>query len=112
MIGSKTGDLADRLHRGRNDDGGWGYYPGKASRIEPTCWAALYFSRSETSKPDLADGAARWLASRQRIDGFLDDLTGGPPNLGFNGLAALIVPGAGPWSGEPAKDLLAALART
>jgi hypothetical protein len=104
--------IADALRRGRNDDGGWGYYAGKASRIEPTSWAALHLSRAGKSYQDLADGAARWLASRQRVDGLLDDLTGGPPNLGFNGLAALTVRSSGPWSGEPAKELLAALGAT
>ena len=112
MIGSKTSNLADALCRSRNADGGWGYYAGKASRIEPTCWTALYLSRAGKSQPDLADGAASWLASRQRVDGFLDDLTGGAPNLGFNGLAALSVRSSGPWSGEPAKELLAALSAT
>ena len=36
-----AGDIADLLVRGRNADGGWGYFAGKASRLEPTCWALL-----------------------------------------------------------------------
>jgi hypothetical protein len=112
MIHSKTTRLANVLRAGRNADGAWGYYSGKSSRIEPTCWAALCLSRAENSQRDVADGAARWLGSRQRADGFLDDATGGSPNLGFNGLAALYVPSAGSWSLESAKRLLAALSRT
>ena len=41
MMSSSTNSLSDALLRSRNEDGGWGYYPGKASRIEPTAWAAL-----------------------------------------------------------------------
>jgi hypothetical protein len=89
MIHSKTRDFADALCRSRNADGGCGYYPRKTSRIEPTCWAALYLSRAEKSKRNLAADAAHCLASRQRANGLLDDATGGSPNLGFNGLAAL-----------------------
>jgi hypothetical protein len=111
MIHSGTRDLADALCRSRNADGGWGYYLGKASRIEPTCWAASSLSRVRTSDQNLADGAARWLASRQRPDGLLDDATDASPNLAFNGLAALNIRRAGPWSLEATKRLLAALGR-
>jgi hypothetical protein len=31
----------DALRRAQNPDGGWGYFPGKQSWIEPTAWAAL-----------------------------------------------------------------------
>ena len=34
-------NYAPRLLAGRNTDQGWGYYAGKASRLEPTCWALL-----------------------------------------------------------------------
>ena len=33
--------LALALREARNLDGGWGYYAGKSSRLEPTCWALL-----------------------------------------------------------------------
>ncbi len=111
MISSSTDDLTKVLLRGRNADGGWGYYAGKASRIEPACWAALCLSRSEKSKTDLVD-AARWLAARQSEDGFLDDATGGSPNLGFNGVAALVVRDTGRWSLESARRLFGGLGRT
>ena len=43
MTDAQSGTTALRtfLLAGRNADGGWGYYPGKASRLEPTCWALL-----------------------------------------------------------------------
>ncbi len=31
----------DVLRRAQNSDGGWGYFPGKQSWLEPTAWAAL-----------------------------------------------------------------------
>ena len=111
MISSTTDDLAETLLRRRNANGGWGYYPGKASRIEPTCWAALCLSRGERSTTGSADGALRWLAARQRADGFIADATGEPPNQGFNGLAALVVRNAGSRLVEPIQRLFAVLAQ-
>lgn len=112
MTSSPTRGLADLVHRSGNTDGGCGYHPGKASRIEPTCWAALSLSRCEYSTRELAGEASRWLASQQRTDGFLDDATGAAPNLAFNGLAALVLGSA---EGSPigqATRLIAALTRT
>jgi len=110
MIASDTKSLADSLLRGRNADGGWGYYPGKASRIEPTCWVSLYLSRLQNPKTRPVTGAFRWVASQQRADGFLDDATSASPNLGFNGLAALALRSA--WSLDQTRQLLDALVRT
>ena len=62
MIHSKTSELANVLCRGRNADGGWGYYPGKVSRIEPTCWIALSLLRAGESEKDLASSIVRWLS--------------------------------------------------
>jgi hypothetical protein len=99
--------LADILVRSRNADGGWGYYPGKTSRLEPSCWAALSLSLAEKSANDLAD-STRWLSSRVRRDGFLDDVIGQPANLGFNGLAALALRDARDSSAQH-QQLLAAI---
>src|SRR5262245_13231376 len=111
MNNTSTNSLADVLLHGRNADGGWGYYPGKESRIEPTCWAALCLARADKSKKDLTDAASRWLVSRLRSDGFLDAATGEPPNRGVNGLSWLCTRNAGTWSPELGR-LLAALGRT
>ena len=111
MINFSTDNLMQLLLRGRNADGGWGYYPEKASRIEPTCWAALCLSRDESSMTGFM-GTGRWLASRQREDGFLDDSTGGSPNLGFNGVAALVLRSFDTRPPESAMRLFAALGRT
>jgi hypothetical protein len=75
---------------GRNTDGGWGYYPGKTSRLEPTCWALL----SLCPGPDIKDlkalrePAAAWLVSCQQPAGSLVERPEWPTNIAFNALAA------------------------
>ena len=73
------------LLAGRNGDGGWGYYPGKSSRLEPTCWALL-------ALPDVSsDVLTAWPAA----DGLLQERRGGDVNLGFHALALLTVTARG-----------------
>ena len=84
--------LAETLMSARNADGGWGYYEGKASRLEPTCWAilSLFDSGAELPLERLNLGLAL-LARWQKQNGLLSDIDGAPPNLAFNGLAALLI---------------------
>jgi hypothetical protein len=77
-------ELRKALLAARNQDGGWGYAPGRHSRIEPTCWAELALGRSQTRPPDVAS-IRRW----KRQDDWLLDVPGAPPNIPFNALAAL-----------------------
>src|SRR6266545_5604114 len=65
----------------RNADGGWGYYAGKTSRLEPTCWALLALG------PDAhpLDVIRKWPAT----GGLLLEHRGGEPNFGFHGVALL-----------------------
>ena len=67
------------LLAGRNGDGGWGYYPGKASRLEPTCWALL-------ALPDVDPGV---LTTWPAVDGLLQERRGGETNFAFHALALL-----------------------
>jgi hypothetical protein len=62
-----TARLQDLLIRAQNADGGWGYLPAKASRVEPTCWAILGLA----AYPQFVrfDAALDWLVARQRPDG-------------------------------------------
>ncbi|MEO7271269.1 MAG: hypothetical protein ABI211_04615 [Vicinamibacterales bacterium] len=69
--------LRDGLRAGRNADGGWGYYAGKASRLEPTCWALL-------ALPD-ADPAV--LTDWPVTDSLLRERKDGDVNFAFHALA-------------------------
>jgi hypothetical protein len=68
----------------RNRDGGWPYVSGKASRLEPTCWALLALALSGDRPPDPSV-----LRTWPRKDGWLEDVKGAPVNIAFNALAAL-----------------------
>jgi hypothetical protein len=84
----------------RNPDGGWPYYPGKTSRLEPTAWAllALHASGGRVS----IDPLLAW----PRRDAWLLDRSSGAINVGFNGLAAIVLQALG----APA-DILAPLGK-
>jgi hypothetical protein len=62
----------------RNADGGWPYYKGKASRLEPTVFALLALGEDATAM------LGRW----PRLQGLFVD-SGGALNFGFNGQAAI-----------------------
>jgi hypothetical protein len=82
--------LRDVLIAGRNPDGGWGYYAGKSSRLEPTCWALL--SLLEDRRPEdaaIVEAGLHLLAKWQRADGLIAEPVL-PHNLAFNGLASLV----------------------
>ena len=83
-MSTSTDDLSEFLLRGRNPDGGWGYYPGKSSRLEPTALAVLALHET---RPGAGGAAAlqRWPTS----DGLLLERTGGEANYAFHGLALL-----------------------
>ena len=76
--------LVEAVESARNPDGGWGYFRGKASRLEPTAWVAL-------STSALSESASTWLAAAQGRDGWLRDNDRSPVNFGFNALALLAV---------------------
>ena len=83
--------LRRELLAARNADGGWGYFAGKASRVEPTCWALLALASRgthDTGQVEAHDARA-WLLGCQRADGLLVDAATGSLNLAFNGLAAI-----------------------
>ena len=76
--------LREALVRLRNADGGWGYYPGKSSRLEPTCWALLALAREAGAPLDISP-LRKW----PRDGSWLVDAKGAPINYAFNALAAL-----------------------
>lgn len=60
--------LSTYLQSVQNADGGWGYYPGKGSWLEPTCWVALALGPCESSERalrfvrSLQTGSGGWVA--------------------------------------------------
>jgi len=75
-----TADVRKALLSSRNSDGGWGYYPRKASRIEPTAWALL--ALNEPPAP-----LKNW-----RLQGpWRVDVAGAPINYAFQALSGLVL---------------------
>jgi hypothetical protein len=72
--------LQHQLLKARNGDGGWGYEPGRTSRLEPTCWALLALGGSET-------GFDRVLAEWPVQGTALLEHRTGLPNWSFHALA-------------------------
>jgi hypothetical protein len=88
-VSAEISALERYLLAGRNADGGWGYYGGKASRLEATCWAALALAKRSAGE-DAARVVARWPVR----DGLLID---GPaePNYAFHGVALIALQALG-----------------
>jgi hypothetical protein len=102
VIGELTGALTGSVNRG----GGWGYYAGKSSRLEPTCWAI----HALADRPEAAvDRHRLFFDTCRRPDGLLIDLPKAPANYAYNGLALLTTLGV---SGLATEEHTAALTST
>lgn len=77
--------LGDTLLAGANASGGWPYYAGKNSRLEPTAWALLALSNRAA---DHTAPHAAFLQRLQQPSGWLQESSGLPINVGFNALVA------------------------
>ena len=97
--------LRSALIAARNSDGGWAYRPGNRSRLEPTCWALLALAHAAGQPPDV-EVLRRW----HDEDGWLVDVSGAPPNVAFNAVAALTLLQAEPRSAT-AQRLLGRIVR-
>jgi hypothetical protein len=109
-------ELGELLLAGRNPDGGWAYYNGKASRLEPTCWALLSLLGGERPEDaTVVNAGLRLIGTWQRANGLIAEPRL-PPNLAFNGLASLVFTAAGsstfarPVHDEVQRRLLAGVA--
>ncbi len=80
--------LRATLLAGRNADGGWPYYRGKSSRLEPTCAALIALGAVGEGQP--VGVLERW----PRRDGLFVDAAG-EINVAFNGLAAVTLAARG-----------------
>jgi len=85
--------LADAVRSSANGDGGWGYLSGKATRLEPTCWALLALTVADRGRADDGrdESALALFAAWQGESGLLSDTPGAFPNFAFNGLAAIAI---------------------
>jgi hypothetical protein len=64
----KSQILQDFLAKTQNPDGGWGYFPGKHSALEPTAYAVMGLGRALGTQQALAL-ASRFIASNQAVEG-------------------------------------------
>jgi hypothetical protein len=94
--------LREALRRGRNADGGWGYYAGKASRLEPTCWALLGLPGDDPGV------LANWPAA----EGLLLERRDGDVNFAFHALALTTMTARGVTHAAGSDILSAALERS
>lgn len=92
--------LREALLAARNADAGWGYLPGKQSRIEPTSFALVALAAADERV------AAGVLSRFPRRNGLMIDPGATHPNVAFNGIAAL----AAQFAPLGARDTAAALA--
>jgi len=87
--------LLQALIDAANPTGGWGYYRGKVSRIEPTSWALLALSEAESQDADawrrFAAPHVEWVTRHQHADGLLLDYPTAPPSLTANGSAVCMI---------------------
>jgi hypothetical protein len=89
---STSAELVHVLLKSANPDGGWGYHHRQASRLEPTCWSVLALIQNAESHDQWRPNALwRLFEQWQRRRGLLAEKPSMPPNLAFNGLAALTV---------------------
>lgn len=90
--------LASKLAAAQNPDGGWGYLPGKVSRVEPTAWAILgLHAHARKFGTRSRDKGLDWLKANQQPDGSFWSAPKTPDSL---------------WTTAPALLALIAAART
>lgn len=82
--------LEAALLAARNPDGGWPYYAGKTSRLEPTAWALLALHAA--GAPVTMDPLLAW----PRRDAWFLDRSSDVVNVCFNALAALTLAALAP----------------
>ena len=78
--------LREALLAGANAAGGWGYYAGRASRLEPTCWALLALGGGGSAGAG-AGAHAQFFERARQSSGWLVEDAHWPVNIGFNALA-------------------------
>lgn len=109
----RAGILEQRLSDAARPSGGWGYFEGKQSRVEPTCWAlaalAGCWNESPAAWAAFAAPHLQFLAACQRSSGFLTDLPELPPNLAANGLVAWLMASEAAVGGPQREALISSI---
>ncbi len=101
--------LRQSLRAAARSGGGWPYYPGRASRIEPTAWALLALGAAGHDGT-LTDSALGFLGGLGRQAGLLVDPGAPAANAAWNGLLAIALRGVDdPRAAALAVDLREAL---
>ncbi len=84
----QTRDARQRLLNAVGADGGWSYYAGRASRLEPTAWALLALGAAGLDERT-RDRAVAFLSGLRRESGLFVDPGAPGANFAWNGLALL-----------------------
>ena len=94
LMDDRIARIRRQLLSSANATGGWGYYPGHASRLEPTCWALLALLPTDPTIGGTIGAHRDFLQRCQRRDGLLVEsmlIEEDRPNLAFNALAAILL---------------------
>ena len=89
-----TERLRDALLSRRNADGGWGYFAGKQTRLEPTCWATLAVGRSVATGPRPEEPPVLRPGVPRPAAPWRHDVPGTPVNYTFQALCGLTLAGS------------------
>jgi len=87
--------LANDLTLAQNPDGGWGYLPGKHSRVEPTAWIILGLSVHGDASLKVRDRGLDWLTKMQQADGSFRSAPDTGNSLWMTAPALLALQGSG-----------------
>jgi hypothetical protein len=105
-----TPPLRQRLADAAGTDGGWGYYRGQSSRLEPTAWAVMALGATgRAGAPDRRATSWSRFEAWQRADGLLVESNTPGPNYAWNGLALLALGASSSASDQTRSRLIAAL---
>lgn len=88
-------DCYSILRAAQNDDGGWGYHPGRRSAIEPSCWALLALGGSPEKEWPAIAAATAWLRRGQLPDGSWPSIPGQARGCWVTALACLALNSVG-----------------
>ncbi|MEZ5351033.1 MAG: prenyltransferase/squalene oxidase repeat-containing protein [Bryobacteraceae bacterium] len=93
----------ERLLRSQNADGGWGYYAGSGSWMEPSAWA--WIALQGVGEDRVAERAWDWMRSCQRSDGGVSPNRTVPGSSWVTSLWVSAHALAGRWDGNAGRAL-------